>query len=146
MKKLDIIVVGDSPGTYVCAIYLHTANVPLTVVAKSLGLEYDCQYIAGIPDISSGEFSERCRQQAANMDIRIIEGPDLEIMYNEDHYTVKIAGKVHRADILILDKNPGDVVHSDNLLLIKDKMTCNEAIDVAGAGCKVAFAVKELLE
>lgn len=145
MKKVDIVLVGSSPGIHVCAIYLHTANIPLTVVVHDCGLSYRCGYVAGIPGIDAGEFTKRCRQQVENMEVCVVDGGDLKITREGEQYTVVASGNSYRADILVLDRDVDNLASNRNVLLIENEVYCEEAIDVAGAGCRVAFAIKEIV-
>lgn len=146
MEDKKIIIVGDTPGTYVCAIYLFTANIPLTVVRAAQGLEYDCTSVAGLPGATKESFLADCCAQVRHMGIEVLDGEGVEIKKNGGAFTVTNGGRPMDADILIVDRNVGGFSKQENFFVIEDEMHgYKEAIVVAGAGCKTAFRAKELL-
>jgi len=142
MKKLRIAVVGDTPGTYVCAIYLFTANIPLTVVRTATDLEYACGYVPGLAGISKEEFLESSYRQAKNMGVAIIDAGSVAISRKDGVFVVETGSSTVEADILVLDRNGYGITQTEHLHVIEAEMECREAIVVAGAGCKIAFAIK----
>lgn len=141
MQK-KIVIVGDSPATYVCAIYLYTANIQPVIVKTRMGLDYDCNVLPGL-DLTKEEYIQRCCEQAANMGLDIREGKNVSVT-REDRFVVSYDGSIIEADILVTDVSLG-LQESDSLYIIEDLILEREAIVVAGAGCVVAFEIKDSL-
>lgn len=141
MQK-KIVIVGDSPATYVCAIYLYTANIQPVIVKTRMCLDYDCNVLPGL-DLTKEEYIQRCCEQAANMGLDIREGKNVSVT-REDRFVVSYDGSIIEADILVTDVSLG-LKESDSLYIIEDLILEREAIVVAGAGCVVAFEIKDSL-
>ncbi|KAI5168311.1 hypothetical protein PAEPH01_0024 [Pancytospora epiphaga] len=146
MGERTIVLVGDSPGIYVCAIYLHTSNTPFKLIRKNLSLQYGCQFVPGIPYITASDFNERCKLQAENMGIEVIQAKEVGIEDCGDTFRVNDGFNTYLTEILVLDNNIYSFKPRDNLFVISDSVRVNEAIDVAGSGCKTAFKVRAYLE
>ncbi|KAI4290829.1 hypothetical protein PAPHI01_0103 [Pancytospora philotis] len=145
MKEARVFLVGDSPGIYVCAIYLFTANIPITVIRQASSLEYGCRYVAGLPRITKAEFDERCMQQAKDMGISVLDGAGCSIACRDGVFFIRNGESEHEADYVVLDQELPDLEGQENVFTIESFVQVREAIDVAGAGCKAAFKLKELL-
>lgn len=145
MSQKRIVLVGDTPGTYVCAIYLHTANIPVTVVRTAVPFEYDCKLVAGLPGITKEQFLENCYQQVNNMGILVIRTEEAEIATNGSEYTITTSSNTWTADILLVDRNVYGLAKSECLFSIEEEVEAGEAILLAGAGCRIAFYIKELV-
>jgi len=78
-KNVPVVYIGDSPGIYVSAIYMLTANHPPVIIRKDCGLKYQCTCVPGLPGVNKEEYLEKCYLQAKNMGIKIIEGKNVKI-------------------------------------------------------------------
>lgn len=137
-----IVIVGDSPATYVCGIYLYTANIQPVIIRSRMGLDYNCTVLPGL-DLTKEEYVQRCCDQAANMGLDVREGKSVSAT-KKDRFVVSYDGSTIEADILVTDVSLG-LQESDSLYVIEDLALEKEAIVVAGAGCVVAFEIKDSL-
>lgn len=142
MLRKKIVIVGDSPATYVCGIYLYTANIQPVIIRNKMGLEYKCTVTPGL-DLTKEEYDQRCYEQAANMGLDIREGKSVSVT-KKDNFVVSYDGNTIEADILVTDVSLG-LPGSENLYVIESLILEREAIVVAGAGCVVAFEIKDCL-
>jgi thioredoxin reductase len=142
MQKRRIVIVGDSPATYVCGIYLYTANIQPVIIRNSMGLDYRCTVIPGL-DLTGEEYNQKCYEQAANMGLDIREGRSVSATKG-DRFVVSYDGYTIEADILVTDESLG-LPGSGDLYVIESLILEREAIVVAGAGCVAAFEIKDCL-
>ena len=141
----QILAVGCSPGIYMCAIYLFTANIAVKVIHSESELEYECGMIAGLEEISKEKFNEDCKAQAKNMGINVVEGKRVEIIEENGIQKIMVDGIKEEYDYLVLDKKINNLKEQENVFCISDLVKYNQAIVVAGAGCKIAFKIKDKL-
>lgn len=143
MKEKSIVIIGDSPATYICAIYLFTANIKPLVIRKDLSLDYVCTFAPGV-EANKEEYNQKCYEQAKNMGIDVMESDKVEVSKDGAKFKISTDSKNVECDILVLDKNTG-LKLDENLFIVNDLMLEKEAIVVAGTGCMIAFEIKELL-
>lgn len=136
---------GDSPGAYVCAIYLYTANIPVVVIKAPSSLKYNCQYVAGLPDITNPTFNEGCMKQARHVGIEVVDGAGATVALKDGLYTSDVNGVTYSADYIVTDERNTRFSNANTYFSVEDFIMVPEAIDVAAAGCKVAFEIKEIL-
>lgn len=142
MLERKIVIVGDSPATYVCGIYLYTANIQPIIIRSNMNLDYKCTVLPGL-DLTGEEYNQKCYEQAANMGLDIREGKNVSVTKKEK-FIVSCDGCTVEADILVTDVSLG-LRGSDDLYVIEDLIFEREAIVVAGAGCVAAFEIKDSL-
>lgn len=144
MKEKSIVIIGDSPATYICAIYLFTANIKPVVIRKDLSLEYICTFAPGV-EADKEEYNRKCYEQAKNMGIDIQDASDIEITKDGDRFKMSVDSKAMESDILVLDRNITGLKLDENLFIVSDLMLEKEAIVVAGTGCMIAFEIKDIM-
>lgn len=152
MKNFKITIIGNSPGVCVCAIYLKTANIPLSFIRKDMKLKFGCSYVAGLPNTTADQFNENSFLQVKNMDIMYVDSWDIESMTLKNKKIVlkyvtsgTATDSDFTTDILVLDKNIYNLEKSENIFIIEEYAQNEECIEIASAGCKIAFAIKEIL-
>lgn len=139
----SIVIVGDSPATYICAIYLFTANIKPLVVRASLPLEYNCTFVPGL-EVGKAEYTSRCCEQAKNMGIEVVEGKECSVKSEDGRYTVTYGTESVTADYLVLDSDMGQG-KAERVFVVDQMVLEREAIEIAGVGCMIAFKIKDLL-
>lgn len=144
-RHYTAMIIGDSPATYICAIYLFTANISTLVVRHKLPLEYECTFSPGL-DADKDEYTQRCCEQAKNMGIEVIDGDKCVVKNvrtcDSEKYAVDYDGSVVEADFIVVDSEMGQ--GNDKYAFVVDRMVLErEAIVVAGTGCMIAFDIKE---
>ena len=144
MQDKKIVIIGDSPATYICAIYLHTANICPIIIKKDMNLSYLCTFVPGI-EAGKEEYTQKCYEQAKHMGITIFECKTLKVTESNSKYTIKYDDGLIEADIVVADSSL-DLRTNDNLFIVDDLLLEREAIVVAGTGCTIAFEIKELME
>lgn len=143
MKNLKIAIIGDSPATYVCAIYLFTANIKPVVIRNKMKFDYSCKILPGL-EANKEEYDQKCYEQAANMGINIIKADTLKVRTNDGQhkYLIEYDNQVIEADIIVTDISLG-IDASETMYIVEDMVYSKEAIILGGEGCKIAFHIKE---
>jgi thioredoxin reductase len=144
MQDKKIILIGDSPAIYICAIYLHTANISPLIIKKNMNLDYLCSFVPGVEG-GKEEYNQKCYEQAKHMGITISECSTVTVTEFDNKFTVKYDENTIEGDIVVSDTSL-DLKLNDNVFIIDDLLLEREAIVVAGTGCTIAFEIKELLE
>lgn len=144
MQDKKIIIIGDSPATYICGIYLHTANISPIIIKKDMNLSYECTFAPGV-EAGKEEYIQKCHDQAKHMGIAILEAEIVTASESNGKFIVKHDDKTIECDILVADM-PLGLKSNDNLFVIDDLLLEKEAIVVAGTGCTVAFEIKEIMQ
>ncbi|KAL6122120.1 hypothetical protein NUSPORA_00859 [Nucleospora cyclopteri] len=144
-----ILIVGNSPATTVCSIYLHTANKKHLVIKSDCNLNYKITAVAGIENPQN--FTKDCFEQIKNMEITVIDKKITKITHDL-FFTVELEGEEKiECEYLVVDKNIFGLSESlKKLIVIRNFYSKSnkeaEGIVVSGAGCKAAFALKEILQ
>ncbi|KAI5151083.1 hypothetical protein ENBRE01_1889 [Enteropsectra breve] len=141
MPSSRTLIIGDTPGTYICAIYIFTANLPVKIIKKPTVLSYKCTFVPGCPGTTKEKFNNDTFLQAKNMGIEIEENEKPTVEYKNGKYIVNN----EEYEYLVLDTEDAAIEKSKNLFFIEKELIYDEAIEVAGAGCKVAFHIKEAI-
>lgn len=143
MQDKKIVIIGDSPAAYTCAIYLFTANMSPIIIKKDMNLEYSCTFVPGV-DAEKAEYNQRCLDQAKHMGITIFEAEKISVVEANNKYTVNYDDKSIESDVLVLDM-PLNLKQKENLFIVDSLLLEREAIVVAGVGCMIAFEIKEMI-
>ncbi|ELA41729.1 uncharacterized protein VICG_01233 [Vittaforma corneae ATCC 50505] len=142
MAEKRIVILGDSPATYTCAIYLFTANIRHLVIRHSFALDYKCTFVPGL-DATRDEYNQKCYEQAKNMGVEIAESNNKCTVTTENgKFLIKYDSNTILADFLVSDVDL-DLGNDKNLFVVENKLPEREAIVVAGVGCMIAFEIKE---
>ncbi|KAM0680543.1 hypothetical protein GINT2_001231 [Glugoides intestinalis] len=148
MQEKSIIIIGDTPAIYVCAIYLFTANIKPLVIRKDMGLDYVCTYTPGL-EATKEEYNQKCYEQAKSMGVEILDCKSIKVSKNKAAFTVDDGNKTFNADILVTDCGLDGIScenDSDNIFVVANKLLEKEAIVIAGIGCEIAFKIKEIIQ
>lgn len=143
LMEKKVLIVGCSPGVYMCAIYAYTANIPVMVLHQEGTLEYVCGEIPGCPGISKEEFAKNCKKQAQNMGISVIDVSKVELEMTDEGATVMADGNTYKCAFVVMDTLPPGFSENEFLCSISGKMPSDDAIVVSSTGCKIAFMIKE---
>lgn len=139
----SIILIGDSPAIYVCAIYLYTANLFPLIVRTAQNLNYKCTAVPGV-DATKEEYNEKCYLQAKNMGIQIEDASKVQVKSDNGKYEVYYNEKSRICKFLVSDVSM-NVGSSDCVFVVDDLIYEREAIVVAGTGCMIAFEIKDII-
>ena len=148
MAKDRVVIIGNTPGVCVCAIYLFTANVPVTVIRTDRQYDLPCSFVAGLPGISYQEFLDRSFEQAVHMKIPVITASEFSVEYisQKNSYAVSVPDEEIEGRFLVVSSREEYAPGSDKgFFSIDDVSEMKEAVVEAGAGCKVAFSIKEVV-
>lgn len=154
-RMRNVVIVGQSPGAYMCGIYTHTANLMPLIVKGSKGpdLEFSgSENVAGVAGVrASGEFIDLVERQSRNMGIEVLDEDVLELSRGDGFLEIKTSSGTHRTRALVIDSAALEEKYrsslgSSGVFYTSDKTPYREAIVIAGGGCKVSFDVKEFLE
>jgi thioredoxin reductase len=143
MHDKKIVILGDSPATYTCGIYLFTANLQPVIIKKNMGLDYICTFVPGL-DVDKNEYNKKCHDQASNMGITIYNTEKIDISEVNGKFIVKYDENVIECDILVSDM-PLSLKSNENLFVVENLLLEKEAIVVAGVGCMIAFEIKDMV-
>lgn len=144
MQNKRIIIIGDSPATYICGIYLHTANIPVTILRSDMNLDYSCTFVPGV-EANKKEYNQKCHDQAKHMGIEVVDGEGVKVTQKDDIFTVSFGSKSIEADIIVSDMSVG-LKANDNIFIVDNLILEREAIVIAGTGCMIAFEIKEMVQ
>ncbi|KAH9412160.1 hypothetical protein HK407_01g00520 [Ordospora pajunii] len=151
----NVVIIGQGPAAYMCGIYIHTANLSPMIIKDSMQqapsfLGFD--KVAGVDGVStSDEFTNLLEKQARNMSIDIVEDSVICISRTNNAFTVATSNALYESKALVIDsicleKKYRVSLGDTGVFYTSDKATHNEAIIIAGAGCKVSFDLKEFIE
>lgn len=147
------IIIGSSPAAYMCAIYMHTANItPLIIKTRGTDLDFSgSENVAGVNANTPEEFTALVEAQTRNMGIRVMEDEVLDISRSSNMFKVRTNGEVHETKSLIIDDSCMEGKYrqelgNEGVFYTNDRISHREAIVVASAGCKTSFDVKEFIE
>lgn len=143
MEDKKIVILGDSPATYTCGIYLFTANLQPVIIKKNMGLDYICTFVPGL-DVDKNEYNKKCHDQASNMGITIYNTEKIDISEVNGKFILKYDKNVIECDILVSDM-PLSLKSNENLFVVENLLLEKEAIVVAGVGCMIAFEIKDMI-
>lgn len=140
----SIVIIGDSPATYICSIYLHTANIKHLVIRSPSDLDYKCTFVPAM-DNTKEEYNQKCYEQVKNMKINIVETQNkCDVTKEGEQFVIKYDNNTVTADYLVSDIDL-KIGNFKNLFIVEEKLLEKEAIVVAGVGCMIAFEIKELV-
>lgn len=142
MTEKKIVILGDTPATYICAIYLFTANIKHLVVRHNFAMDYKCTFTPGL-EATKDEYNQKCYEQAKNMGVEIAESNSRCTVARQDgKFLVNYGSSAILADFLVSDVDLG-IGNDKSLFIVQDMLLEKEAIVVAGVGCMIAFKIKE---
>lgn len=142
--SVPVILIGDSPAISTCAIYIHTANIPVLVLNTPSALAKTCTHIPGRPGVTAEEYRRDCLEQAKAMGITVLDCTALAVQESDDTFMVTINEQTVTGTCLVTDVAEGFPV-SKRAFAVASNIQSDEALEVAGAGCRIAFYVKEIL-
>ncbi|KHN70404.1 thioredoxin reductase-like protein [Ordospora colligata] len=151
----NVVIVGQGPASYMCGIYIHTANLSPMIIKDSIQqaqsfIGFD--KVAGVDGVGApDEFTNLLEKQARNMGIDVVNDSITCISRANDVFTVVTSNASYKSKSLVIDsacleKKYRAALGETGVFYTSDKITHNEAIIMAGAGCKVSFDVKEFIE
>ncbi|ADM10919.1 thioredoxin reductase [Encephalitozoon intestinalis ATCC 50506] len=150
----SVIIIGQGPGTYMCGIYIHTANLSPLILKVPGEEEMDfsgAENVVGVKDVQEPkEFISLVESQARNMGIEVLEEEVVEILREDDYFAIKTNAGLHKTRSLVIDSRALEgryrpLLGNRGVFYVNDKVPYREAIILAGAGCKISFDVKEFI-
>ncbi|ORE00599.1 hypothetical protein A0H76_2196 [Hepatospora eriocheir] len=147
-----IVLVGNSPATTICAIYLKTANKKVFVIRDDSELGYKTTVLPGYKGTQS-EYNNECFRQAINIvgEENYLECKSTEIVVGEKNIIVN--NRKIDFNLLVVDSHETYQINDKNIISVVNFMkdhegltdeVYNEAIILASMGCKIAYMIKEM--
>ncbi|KAG5858898.1 hypothetical protein KMI_10g15970 [Encephalitozoon hellem] len=151
----NVVILGQSPGAYMCGIYTHTANLsPMIIKPCEESMEDFSGFksIVGVKEVQCpNELMDLIERQSRNMGIEVREGKILNVSKRENHLEVETSTGTYKTRSLVIDSKALEekyrpLLEDRGIFYVSDKAPYREAIVLAAAGCKVSFDVKEFID
>lgn len=151
-NKYDVILIGNTLGTYMCSIYLKTSNLKHLIIC--VDDPKDCDFegfdkVAGVMNIKNQQdLLDKLKLQAVNLKAEVKNEKIVQIGYDgrydikHNKFEIQTDGGKYYSKALVCNKKDLKI-ETSGVFDLSDRILFNEAIILLGNGCKLSFEVRE---